>query len=1814
MDCQLYNSHKLNVTVERTISATDLLASISKTSLMMAHETADRLLPLAHRELSQCDCGYMVQHVAFEPDSMYRMLYSVAKTPIVRDCVVDNMAALNVNNSCSLRNISMKRLHASYVRSHPLFVVFDELVNDQVEVVQVDPSLWTRTTRFSILPELYTSQRMLGFIAQGTESKYCAYGMIKRSAFAEENLFFYDKNWTYSNRMAPKFHNSIYYTIDGLASPFDSLAGRKIDSQCSLPITYIMRHSYGAKYFRSSSNVCSCKFLCVCVACKDSMLCACVCPYVTLDVQRVARLRHFLLLDYHSALDIMWGEEPKFVEFLNKTVDLQQFCVRGTHILAETKEYDTAWCCGNKNIVIHTRYGEFRLVYCSCHDAFFQHLRARSLVKKQEYDRRQRMSRPAEQQGLMSIEHQLTLSPNLMETLEKVCAGVEVSLIREVVSILCKVIACANAEWNIGVVLPIVMDFVVTHVSNATMANIEQLFMRIFHVETVPVQHGFEQIGSLETGVATTIMLLIYVMMYKSMPKDSVVNDFITFACKASTPVYCFNSMGREAFTMMQTIVGWIKEKVYGSDVVFNTYVGRKQVLASWFEDVRVCLQPESLEKIRVDRVFKDFVINTYERGLDLAKLIGRTDAPREVVTAFTMSYSSLRVVYNYAQRSGAPMTKPKNEPVIVRFVGGTACGKSTLIYPLTIDVLKNYDEKEWKARDGRWRECVYFRTVGQKWWDSYANQPVCVYDDFSQLRDTENNPSEELMEIIRIGNNATMPLPMASVEEKGNMYFSSKLIILTANQSHFLTPSIHEPRAVMRRMDLNYVVMIKPEYTHLVGDTAMLDVNKLPDTALCMDIYQFQKLNPITHEMYGELYSYEEVVQQIGTLYASRLDRNDLLFQELDRRAETQGLFSNPYNYISQACDKVLRTENKEAVSTKDTATVYHGSMENNEDCEEHYTVWAQMINTLKQYLPSKRYCNVSQMEREYEIIGMESCNNGCNELPCTSAQALQRDALTANGALQISQNLSDLKVKYEEMYSAYVEAMKRETTTIAYWLDQWVSERITHIVKIFGTLGILGSLFYLGSKVRNATRKSSQPKSVVTQATGVETQGLSQNTAELLVHVAAPNTWVMQLEHEGSVLYSTMMTFLYGTTAVTCAHALDRLFQLNTPHTEIVLHNAFRQQFVYRIKSDQIEIKRRLKDRDLILFSVRSINSFHDIRKHLPRRGNLASPIKVVLVSCAFGQDGSFAAFTTSPTYGESISTQEVKTHDGSMLTYTNLTSYEIPTTKGMCGSPIIVSDNYKTYTFQGFHVAGNGEAGFCQPVYKEDLMNFPEDKSTIVQDLEHFDRSDVNMPEGNFYPIGTYPTGGDNYKSQYKRSVVFDKIAQHRKVPALLSREAAYLGLAKTSNSLPALNKRTFEESLIDIDVLISGNKKMVRTIDMKTAVFGIKGHPWIRSMDVSTSSGLPWVLNSKKSTKKQYINLDEEWIAPELCDAVIERIDRASQNEMVLTVWKDTKKDELRLKEKVLAKKTRMFAAAPVDYVIAVRMYFLTFMSHVMSNKIQNEVAVGINPTSADWHILHAKLTQFGNTVIAGDFKSFDGTLHPIVFDCILELICKWYNNEKDNKVRRVLFQDIMFSKHAIENVLYQWTHGFPSGNPMTSVINSLYNIAVTHAAYYSVCDEPWSENCYMIAYGDDNVIAISESKREVFNGGVLSAFMRNIGMEYTDAQKSGEPAFLDISEIEFLKRKFRFNADLGHYVGVLSEVTYLETTNWIKRSADDVAQLHQNMCTCAWEAAWESREQYDKIVELCNAACDSVNIKHPRYKAYYSCLEEPPDWE
>lgn len=731
--------------------------------------------------------------------------------------------------------------------------------------------------------------------------------------------------------------------------------------------------------------------------------------------------------------------------------------------------------------------------------------------------------------------------------------------------------------------------------------------------------------------------------------------------------------------------------------------------------------------------------------------------------------------------------------------------------------------------------------------------------------------------------------------------------------------------------------------------------------------------------------------------------------------------------------------------------------------------------------------------------------------------------------------------------------------------------------------------------------------------------------------------NQYLMHLISGKEVIGFINVMFVRGSVAITAAHVRYVLKQAD----RVKLYSAFGIEFDVPVSDIQVlDMVNGLGKRKecIALAFPRFVTGHSDLVKHfadsesmqkgsrfdavLPAlRGICGKPTPIIMTTTVVAQD------------------EDVEFTDSKSKLVTVIRAaldYEAPTTGGDCGSPLMVNDTRVLKKICGVHVAGYGR-GRClaEPVTAEDLRRVllkvdPRLQVRLDDDL---------FPNSKLLPLELevdVPLDVEGLYREYIPCMRFMPMNVTTRVPALPTHSAiipslihgmvtdattkpAYLrntliegevvqirnkNLQKAALNTPYISSKLIKEAVHSYEKKLFANKQMrfCRVFTLEESIIGLEGEPYCGPIARRTSPGYPWVLKRKGGSigKQQWLGSDEDYVLDdELRIACEKRVAWAKAGLRTPTQWVDTLKDERRPVEKVNAGKTRVFAAGPMDYTLVFRQYFLGFIANVMENRIANEQSLGTNPFSMDWELTARLLSSKGDAVIAGDFSTFDGTLNSCIIAECCDIINRWYDDGRENAlIREVLFKEVYNSIHLNpeSRITYMWTHSQPSGCPITTVLNSLYN-SISMRIVYSLCAESarikgidcdrttkdFDKDVAMVSYGDDNCVNISNNITDWFNQNTITEAYARIGMVYTDESKSGgEMApFRRLDQIAYLKRGFVYDDERRYWRAPLELATVLEMANWCRTSLDPSEATHENVCCAIRELSLHGEAVFDE---------------------------------
>lgn len=155
--------------------------------------------------------------------------------------------------------------------------------------------------------------------------------------------------------------------------------------------------------------------------------------------------------------------------------------------------------------------------------------------------------------------------------------------------------------------------------------------------------------------------------------------------------------------------------------------------------------------------------------------------------------------------------------PFSVLITGGPGLGKSVMQYSFITDVMTDaFRRRGLVYKPG---EQIYVHTSGGKHWDGYREQTVVCVDDVFQSMDPQET-IEQCMDLCRMKNMVSWPVPKADLASKGNMFMVSELLVMTGNVGvpHDITKVVRSFDAIRRRIDMLVEHTVLPEYLDSTG------------------------------------------------------------------------------------------------------------------------------------------------------------------------------------------------------------------------------------------------------------------------------------------------------------------------------------------------------------------------------------------------------------------------------------------------------------------------------------------------------------------------------------------------------------------------------------------------------------------------------------------------------------------------------------------------------------------------------------------------------------------------------------------------------------------------------------------------------------------------------------------------------------------------------------------------------------------------------------------------------------------------------------
>lgn len=1222
----------------------------------------------------------------------------------------------------------------------------------------------------------------------------------------------------------------------------------------------------------------------------------------------------------------------------------------------------------------------------------------------------------------------------------------------------------------------------------------------------------------------------------------------------------------------------------------------------------------------------------------------------------------------------------------------------------------------------------IYNVITDNEFWDAYNNQFCVMFDDFGQKVDSANSANLDFYEFIRCANTSRYPLTMAELNNKGNVNFTSELIVGNTNIMNLgdYIHSIVEKEAIARRWDSCWFTTIKPEFridsnpeldpTDVRNKSKVrLDTSKIDPNSTNLDVWEFYQYDCLTGIINkSKKFTYQEMVKNIYDRFSSN-------------RSKSIAFNRNIKQYISEVRAEAQNFE----PAPERLEMMYQESQEN------EYRESMALINELRRNLDSidSAFFNfVREVFLEERETYFERLKRKTREAIYTFNEERVRIQF------RILQSLRFAKEELTVYFDSFVKS------SVAFWKkfndDYPIITKILKYVVMFGGIAaaMCGVYSLFSSNKKKDTKAIITPKREFTHVPDIykhlildESRTFSINElGNTVLFFKAPVTckWCygrrycfldehprcldckrifeelcydkegkLNLYNEGkSEMILPKFTKAQNTELhnpirpqsfernINQARSIIDLVSLQTFDMELILrdNSKVRLNNCLFIKGHvgimnlhaKIVIER--KRAETILFKSRTIQQgfevsvselkFVDCFDNLNRRMDVT--FFEIPISCMRFRDitkhfitiedlhkfiptqnsnitGHLVTYNSPKNTVESLSATSItRANDliselagvGSEKFYNTL-KYVTISVSGDCGSALICNNVFINKPILGIHMAGDKTHGYAtlitQELIKEYLQKFTS-LSTLSWNENEMEKlhcqtacsllTDGNRPPGDFQPIAKFEQKMSSPNiNNIIPSKFFDQISIagekqiHTKLPSILGFTRDSQG-NKVDLLVKGLSKMGNKPIRIDekkIDIAISSFKEKFMHLDpewenrkilsYEEAVQGVEGANWDHGCNRKSSMGFPYNIPGKQrgSGKRAWFG-NSEWtldspLAIELKhkhEKIWKQYEELSESHIFICT--DMLKKEKLPIEKILAQKTRVFAAGNMDFYLIFKRLFGSFLNMMKKNRIIVESCVGMNVYSHDVNTLVKELNSKGTAILAGDFSRFDATVNSQILMGVIRMINDWYDDDYAEQ-RYAIGLEIINSLHIYDDNIYMWTHSQPSGQPATAEFNCLYVSLAMRIVMQNIAPYPvnFNKNFGFVTYGDDTLFSFDETKfGDWLNYDSVSKGWATIGMEYTDETKTATMTipWKSLDQISFLKRHIRYDNEIARWTMPLFKTTIIETMYWHEKKINSDEQLLDNCNNSLLEASLHGEEYYNELAKEIQRLCCEYKLK------------------
>lgn len=243
---------------------------------------------------------------------------------------------------------------------------------------------------------------------------------------------------------------------------------------------------------------------------------------------------------------------------------------------------------------------------------------------------------------------------------------------------------------------------------------------------------------------------------------------------------------------MFKKIWCWLLNKINKDYILETELLGADEEIVSFLKQIQFSLDARNSDVVRYDPVATNQVYELANRASAYlaARAVSTAGKSMPIFDSYMKRIISLRDTLTNEMRC----PNVRFEPFVISFNGASDIGKSHMAQTVAKELLTSINYKTYS-------ELIFTRTPGVAYWNGLKNQPVCLFDDFLNIEDSQF-ALMNIGELFCLKSKAVFNPPMAAIEEKKLRY--NPLIVLLCNNKAFPEiAGVGTPEAWMRRRDI---------------------------------------------------------------------------------------------------------------------------------------------------------------------------------------------------------------------------------------------------------------------------------------------------------------------------------------------------------------------------------------------------------------------------------------------------------------------------------------------------------------------------------------------------------------------------------------------------------------------------------------------------------------------------------------------------------------------------------------------------------------------------------------------------------------------------------------------------------------------------------------------------------------------------------------------------------------------------------------------------------------------------------------------------